>query len=404
MATLRVELNSKPRQDGLHLLMIRITQNKKLKRVSAERFIKKSEFNRKAEFGKWVRTTNPGHKVINEHLRELISKYEEAQTEIIKRGSNLTLNNIRQKGSQKMDDQFIPYGLMEVERSKAKGLYRTSVKKKQLVNKIEAFAGSQVCFSDIDVTFLKRYTHDQLSKEKKLNTIGTDHKALRSIIKSAIADGVVRPENNLYLIFRIQWQKTNRAKLTELEIQAIEELNLVNDSLVTVVRDMFLFSYYTAGMRFSDVLLLQWKNIREGRLFYQMTKTGDIQNIFLVDKAKNILETYRNPSTDQTDYVFPLLHSTAVPADYVGRTRIISAKNALVNKYLTKIMEKAEITKRVSFHISRHSYAFMAISKTGDLYAVSKSLNHKNLGTTNVYMKENDNVAADKILREVFSA
>lgn len=154
MATLRIELNSKPRKDGLTLVMIRIIQNKKLLRVSTERFIKKGEFNPKAEYGKWVRTTNPDHKVINEHIRELLSKYENVQTNLLKEGSPITLRSIKTNGIQQTNDEFKPYALMECERCLARGVYRSAVKKRQLVNKLEQFAGPHLRFADIDNGFL----------------------------------------------------------------------------------------------------------------------------------------------------------------------------------------------------------------------------------------------------------
>lgn len=403
MATLKVELGSKPRRNGLHLVMIRVTQIKKLLRVSTQRYIKKSEFNPNAEYGKWVRTTNPDHKVINEHIREMLSKYEAVQTNLLKQGTPITLRSIKEKGTHQTNDEFKPYALLECERCLVRGVYRSAVKKRQLVNKIEKFAGPNLRFADIDTGFLKKYTHDQLLKGKKANTIGTDHKALRSIIRNAISDGIVRPENNPYLNFRITWQKTDRAKLNEEEIKAMEDMKLEDDSLLFHVRNMFMFSYYTAGTRFSDVLLLKWGNIKNGRLFYKMAKTGDVQNIFITDKAKAILNYYKNLDSGANDCVFPLVLSSDLPSDYFGLTRIISAKNALANKYLKKLAEKAGVNKNVSFHISRHSFAYMAITKTGNLYAVSKSLRHKNLETTQVYLKESDNKEADLILKSVFN-
>lgn len=402
MATLRIELSSRPRQDGLHLLMLRITKDRKHKRVSAERYIRKAEFNPVAGFGRWVRTTNPGHAVINDHLKELITRYEEIETELLKMGNPVTLTGIKHRGKNQQDDRFIPYGQNEVARCLAKGLYRSSVKKKQVLAKLERFAGKEVRFADIDVPFLKKYTHEQLTKGKKANTIGTDHKAIRSIFKAAIADGLVPAISNPYLQFRISWEKTHRAKLSEEEIESLEALKVDEGTLSFHVLNMFLFSYYTAGMRFGDVLLLRWSDVVADRLVYRMAKTGDVQNIRLSTRAKQILTTYQKGKPEPQEFIFPLLRSEAVPIDYFGLTRVISAKNALVNKYLKKLTKSAGIAKNVSFHISRHSFAFMAIHKTGDVYAVSKSLRHKNLKTTDVYLEETDNTAADKVLNMVF--
>lgn len=81
----------------------------------------------------------------------------------------------------------------------------------------------------------------------------------------------------------------------------------------------------------------------------------------------------------------------------------VSAKNALINKYLKKIAEKAEIDKPLSMHISRHSFAHIAQESGVESSAIKNILGHSNLATTERYMGSFDTTKTDETLRNVFA-
>ena len=81
----------------------------------------------------------------------------------------------------------------------------------------------------------------------------------------------------------------------------------------------------------------------------------------------------------------------------------VSAKNALINKYLKKIAEKAEIAKPLSMHISRHSFAHIAQESGAESSAIKNILGHSNLATTERYMGSFDTSKTDETLRNVFA-
>jgi site-specific recombinase XerD len=65
-----------------------------------------------------------------------------------------------------------------------------------------------------------------------------------------------------------------------------------------------------------------------------------------------------------------------------------------VRQQLLAWAKRAKITKHVTFHASRHTFAVMMLSVT-DIYTVSKLLGHRELSTTQVYAK-----VLDKAKRE----
>jgi site-specific recombinase XerD len=59
----------------------------------------------------------------------------------------------------------------------------------------------------------------------------------------------------------------------------------------------------------------------------------------------------------------------------------------IVNRHLKEIAEICDIKKRLTFHLSRHTFATLAMSKGVSLESVSKMLGHKDIKTTQIYAK-----------------
>ena len=221
--------------------------------------------------------------------------------------------------------------------------------------------------------------------------------------------------------FKYKGVKTVKEKLTSEQIQRIVDLQLEEGSLIWHVKNYFMFSYYCAGIRAGDLIQLRWSNITEGdngnkRLEYQMGKNHKGRDFTLVEPALEILKLYYREGVKPSDYIFPLLDNDAPWAKFLtlaDKDRMkpelrhqlyqqISAKNALINKYLKKIAEKAEITTNLTFHVSRHSFARLAQSKGAQAGAVQSIMGHSNLGTTERYMGEFSTEVADEMLNNLF--
>src|SRR5690606_2141394 len=138
---------------------------------------------------------------------------------------------------------------------------------------------------------------------------------------------------------------------------------------------------------------LKHDHIVDGRLEYRMSKTGGGRSIKLLPPARRILEHYRADAAD--GYLFPILkgYDVSTPTKLHNAR---SSQNALVNSYLKKIAEKAEIKTNLSFHVARHSFADIARQKGWDVYAICKALGHANLKVTESYLKGFDADALDE--------
>ena len=146
------------------------------------------------------------------------------------------------------------------------------------------------------------------------------------------------------------------------------------------IKDIFLFSCYT-GMAFADIKNLKQESIIHNSdgsvwIIYHRQKTKIIAKIKLLKTAVAILEKY---STD-TSLVFPKI-----------------PENGTCNNSLKQVAKEAKITKHLTYHMARHTFATtITLSNGVPIETVSKMLGHKNLHTTQIYARILDSkIAAD---------
>jgi integrase len=149
-----------------------------------------------------------------------------------------------------------------------------------------------------------------------------------------------------------------------------------------------------------------------------MGKNHKDRDLMLVPQAKEILALYSGKDNKPTDYIFPLLDNNASwaqavtqaekdimsPAEKVKLFKNISSKNALINKGLKIIGKAVGLTKNLSFHISRHSFARLAKERGIDNNNVKSLLAHSSLKITEGYMGNFDTSLNDKALISVFES
>ncbi|SOD78995.1 site-specific integrase [Spirosoma fluviale] len=395
--TFTAELNHKPKLNGDHALFLRITADRKIKRIYTGFDIPKKDWN---PIKKTVRRTYPLYKQLNERLIELKGEATTIKAEV--KGATAVVVIDHMKG--KYQTSFFAFADNFIE----KQAYNTSRNVRTEVNKFKEYIkNDSLVFTDITTPTLYTY-HEWLIKTKgnSLNTANKGLSKLRTVIGRAIEEGLLKRQDNPFLGFKMKEAKPERIRLTEEELQAFIGVDLPEDSLIWHTRNYWLFAYYTAGVRFSDVSCLKWENIVNGRLSYVMRKTQHViqqeHTIQIPKQAEAILCHYRKPDTKPKDYLFPILSGKR---DYTTEAELlkeISRKNALINKYLKTICLKAGIPKDLSFHSARHTFADLGRRKIKDVYAISKLLRHSKINITENYLKDFDTEVTDQALDTLF--
>lgn len=426
MVTFNLELNNKPNRLGKYSIFIRITQDRKVKRLRTSVLLNsKNEWNSKKQE---VRSSNPEYAKLNDTLKKEIAKAEQTYRDMKDAGPVSTYTLKEKIERLEKSESFLDFA-----REHAKSFYvagKIPYWKRWVgfCNKLEEYAKSNgmddITFADIDLDFLKRYEtylrkrRNERNAEKSLspNTIYTQFKLFRTLMHEA--ERANRIQRNPFNVFFVSSENTVKEKLTREEIDRLLGLKLEIGSVKWHSRNMFMFSFYCAGIRVSDVLNLRWLNITtDGRLNYQMGKNHKLRDLVLVDQALAILSLYQTDQSTSADYIFPLMpkdkpwsnalqledRDTLPPEIKVLLDKCITAKTALVNKCLKQLATEAGIEKKLSMHISRHSFAKAAKNKGVDNLSVKELLAHSNIAVTEKYMGDFDTDQNDAALRKVFN-
>ncbi|ADB42128.1 site-specific integrase [Spirosoma linguale] len=395
--TFTVELNHKPKADGNHALFLRVTEDRKIRRIYTGFAIPKKDWNPKK---KEVRRSYELHKAINARIDELKAQATTIKADVRGASASDVFDHLKGRPSTSFfafADALTPGQA-----------YNTGRNVRCEVNKFRLYVrNDNLTFTDITTPMLYTY-HGWLMKVRgnSLNTANTGLTKLRTVISKAIEAGLLKRQDNPFLGFKIKEAKLERIRLTETELQAFTSVDLPEGSLLWHTRNYWLFAFYCAGIRFSDVACLKWQNINGGRLSYVMRKTQHIiqqsHSIQLPKQAEAILCHYAKPDAKPDDFIFPIVSSGrdySSPADLL---REISRKNALINKYLKLVCSRAGIAKAVSFHSARHTFADLGRRKIKDVYAISKLLRHSKINITEKYLADFDSEITDQALDKLF--
>jgi len=435
--TFNLELNGSPGRNGLYEVFLRITQDRKHKRIKLGISIpdkkhwgsivkdkegkiikdRQGKAKREAKFGKWINSKNRECKALNKKLEDKYNEGKKAFYDLEEKKQSLSLNSIKQRiQNPNFSHSFFKFAEDQLEYFKTSTKYSYSFVKhfnSIFFNKLKPFAESKgfddLLFSDLTLAFLKQFESYLTTKppKGKGNTTNTIHKNMgfiQALYNDAVEEGLVKPQDSPFLFYKLKKTKVSKDKLTQEEIQKIENLKLPEGSLINHSRNMFLFSYYQAGIRASDCIKLTWGNVIEGRLIYYMDKNENPVDLEIMPKAEEILNLYRKSDSGPKDFIFPLLDNRKDYSDRVFLFNQVSSKNALINKYLKKIanLEEVKIEKKISFHISRHSFASIAKNEKGlSTEMISELLNHSNISITKAYLQGFGNNDRDNSLKSV---
>ena len=226
--------------------------------------------------------------------------------------------------------------------------------------------------------------------------------------KEAIRDGEIQPADDPFLVYqKPKGRRVERRKLPLADVEKLAALGpddgVAEGSVEALARDAFAFSFYAGGMRFGDVCRLKAADVQGGRATYRMLKTGTPMGVPLPPPAVEVAGRYTEGAGTRGGFLFPLLKA-GDERDGVHLRKRISSRNAQINAALKRLAAKSELDPAgLSFHVARHSFADHARTKSGDLYAISKSLGHGNLQTTEQYLKSFDRDAVDSLADTLWS-
>ena len=199
------------------------------------------------------------------------------------------------------------------------------------------------------------------------------------------------------------WTRTRKRAITKEDIQKLVALEIAPNyrtDYAEFARDIFLFSYYTAGINFTDMATLRYCDIVDGRIYYSRHKTQKLLSFQLVPNAMRIIEKYSKANHAQEDYIFPILdrseHKTA--QQIFNRTHKVLQK---VNRELKTLGEQIGLEMPLTTYVARHTFATVLKRSGVNIAIISESLGHSDLSTTQIYLDSFENSQIDAAMQNL---
>lgn len=174
------------------------------------------------------------------------------------------------------------------------------------------------------------------------------------------------------------------SKLNKTDPNSHDELTMLRD---TAVLELF----FSTGLRVSELCGLQKENVNLNKDEFSIRGKGDkVRVVFLSDRAKKAIRSYLNAREDLSPYLFVSLDRASLARDETP----LSPRS--VQRMIKKYSKVAGITKNVTPHTLRHSFATDLLQAGANIREVQSMLGHASITTTQVYTH-----VTDKKLRDV---
>lgn len=196
------------------------------------------------------------------------------------------------------------------------------------------------------------------------NTAATYFSIVKAGLKQAFVDGYLTVDISAK-IKGIQDKESRREHLS------VDELNILAETPCDrpILKRAALFSALT-GIRHCDIQKLKWKEIQvvgeQIRLNFTQQKTKGVEYMPISEQAYQLCGEPGKPE----QLIFEDLPDPS-----------------WISGPLKRWIKSAGITRNITFHCFRHTYATLQLAGGTDIYTVSKMLGHTNVRTTQIYAK-----------------
>lgn len=239
---------------------------------------------------------------------------------------------------------------------------------------LKQYTNNQCTFGDVNEKFCEEFkTYLMSVKSIKSKTVGLSQNSqysyfnkFRAAVKEAFEERLFSV-NPVLRVKGIPQAETHREYLTLEELKSLYQSEC--DS--PVLKRAAIFSAL-AGLRWSDIMALTWRNVQHSEqdgyfIRFTQQKTKGAETLPIPEQA---FEQLGEKAENIDERIFKGLKYSAY-----------------TNVQLARWVLSVGITKKITFHCFRHTYATLQLTSGTDIYTVSKMLGHRHLKTTEIYGK-----------------
>ncbi len=353
--------------------------------------------------GQRVKKNHPNSTRLNNLILKKKAELSDTLIDLQTQNTDISLNSIRKKIKPKGENSFFTQAGQFIENMRKEGKYNRVKTDETRINHFRDFLdGADITFPEIDVPLLNRFrAYLKGTRRVGERTIINHLIVIRTVYNQAIAGNIVDQKHYPFGKGKIpiKFPESLKIGLVPKEVKELEQLDLSDNTYYNHARNIWLTSFYFAGMRISDVLRLKWSDFHDNRVHYTMGKNLKTGSLKTPDKIVTILAQYKN-EPQKHDLIFPELKVLDDLNDGYNVQRKISYAVKRLNTALAEVAGRAKISKPLTLHIARHTFGNISGDKI-PLQMLQKLYRHSSITTTIGYQSNFINKTADDALDAV---
>lgn len=403
-------------KSGMGTLVLCITRHRVTRSISTFNSVFYNEWDEKKQMAVPLKNSSPQREkellAINAKLKKDLQLIRKVTDTLNAFGNYSSQDIVEHYRRQQQGQPFCEYiNTNIVEKLNADGRFGTARSYRfAAVSFLKFCKGRDISLDKINSVLMNRYEHYLKTENRSMNTISCYMRSLRAAYNTAVSDKVFIPEKMRIKPFSGVF--TGYAKTKKRAISAESIMQLKNVELretppqnppafhpLHFTRDLFLFSFYTQGMNFSDMANLKTDNIKEGIIRYNRKKTGQQISIELEDCMKEVIDRYLDSNSN---YIFPILRNCN-DCDESVRWKKTMDMLAIFNRNLNKLACLAGIRDHLTSYVARHSWASIASQEGIPIPTISRGMGHESEKTTLIYISQLDSSDVGRANKKILS-
>jgi integrase/recombinase XerD len=351
-----------------------------------------------------VKKSHPNHNNINKFIDRRIKIIDEIIDEYDKNGIFFTLPDLTSKlktiSGRRLTLTYTKFheGVID-DLNKADKTGTAQIEKDTLNSLRRFFRKKEIGFNELDYSALKKFESYCISRGNKQSSIAIRMRTLRSVFNQAIKSQVITEKQYPFKQYKISQLKESGKKeyLNENEMELLKAYE-PKDEKSGFARDMFLFSYYSRGINFLDLIKLEKSALNGERINYIRSKTGVPVSFKLNEYTHNIIQKYC--SKEDSKYIFNIVN-TEKPTQVYLKNRSKKVLTYYINQQLKEIMKELKINKHISYYCARHSFATVLKFNNISIETIREALGQKDIKSTMSYLNTLPDNKLDRIIEDV---
>ena len=316
--TAKFKLRASRCMPGRGVLVMHVTRHRETRTTTTSYVLSFEEWNEKEQKIIFLENTSSKRKKellsIERKLKKDLKELHET-AEIMEARGDYTSQELVLRFRERQEGQlFGAYVLRKAEKLRKDKRFGTAhTYRYAAVSFLNFLGGRDIRIDKVNAVLMEDYERYLITGNKSKNTISCYMRTLREPYNQALREKVLvvkkTNENPFSNVFtgnaktqKKAISKESISQLMRVELQEVKEKEDIY--FLAFSRDLFLFSFYTQDMSFSDLVDLKKENIKEGFIRYHRKKTGQLITIELEDCMREIINRY---AESNSEFIFPVL-------------------------------------------------------------------------------------------------